>query len=53
MSGWRYTAPVVSMPVYMAYLRARVEHADGTIEVYPVTSLAEVTTGRPTRHPWS
>jgi D-amino-acid oxidase len=45
VSGWRYTAPVVSMPVYMAYLRARFERAGGTIEVNPVTSLAEVTDG--------
>ena len=45
VSGWRYTAPVVSMPVYMAYLRARFERAGGTIEVNPVTSLAEVTGG--------
>ena len=45
VSGWRYTAPVVSMPVYMAYLQARFERAGGTIGVNPVTSLAEVTDG--------
>lgn len=38
--GWHYTAPVATMPVYLEYLRARLERAGGTIEVSPVGSLA-------------
>ena len=45
VSGWRYTAPVVNMPVYLEYLRARFDRAGGRIDVNPVTSLAEVTAG--------
>ena len=45
VSGWRYTAPVVNMPVHLEYLRARLEAAGGRIDVNPVTSLAEVTGG--------
>ena len=45
VSGWRYTAPVVNMPVYLEYLRARLARAGGRIDVNPVTSLADVTTG--------
>jgi len=40
--GWRYTAPVVTMPVYLEYLRARFAGAGGTIKVSPVTSLAAI-----------
>jgi D-amino-acid oxidase len=39
-SGWCYTAPVVTMPLYLDYLRSRYEASGGTIEVAPVTSLA-------------
>jgi D-amino-acid oxidase len=45
VSGWRYTAPLVNMPVYLEYLRARFGRAGGRIDVNPVTSLAEVTGG--------
>jgi D-amino-acid oxidase len=44
VAGWRYRAPVVSMPVYLDYLTARLERAGGKIDVNPITSLAEVTT---------
>ena len=40
-SGWHYTAPVATMPVYLNYLRARLERAGGRLEVSPVRSLAE------------
>jgi D-amino-acid oxidase len=43
VTGWRYRAPVVSMPVYLDYLTARLERAGGKIDVNPVTSLTEVT----------
>src|SRR5215469_1596240 len=46
-SGWRYTAPVVTMPVYLEYLRARYEALGGTIEIAPVASLADVPGGSP------
>jgi D-amino-acid oxidase len=39
-SGWHYTAPLATMPVYLDYLRARFERAGGTIEVMAVASLA-------------
>ncbi len=29
--GWSFVAPVVEMPVYLAWLRARVEELDGTV----------------------
>jgi D-amino-acid oxidase len=43
VAGWRYTAPVVAMPVYLDYLAARLERADVKIVVNPITSLTEVT----------
>jgi D-amino-acid oxidase len=43
VSGWRYTAPVIAMPVYLEYLAARLEQAGVKIHVNPLTSLAEVT----------
>jgi D-amino-acid oxidase len=39
-SGWHYTAPVATMPVYLSYLQARFAQAGGTLEVAPVGSLA-------------
>jgi D-amino-acid oxidase len=39
VSGWWYTAPVVTMPVYLDYLRARYEAAGGSISLEPVSSL--------------
>ncbi|HEY0717569.1 MAG TPA: FAD-dependent oxidoreductase [Streptosporangiaceae bacterium] len=43
VSGWRYTAPVIAMPVYLEYLAGRLARAGVEISVNPVTSLAEVT----------
>jgi D-amino-acid oxidase len=40
-SGWRFTAPLVNMPVYLDYLRGRFENAGGQLEIGTVTSLAE------------
>ena len=31
-AGWRYTAPVIAMPVYLAYLADRLGRAGGTLE---------------------
>jgi D-amino-acid oxidase len=44
--GWRYTAPVITMPVYLGYLAARFERAGGRIDLAPVRSLADVTADR-------
>jgi D-amino-acid oxidase len=42
-SGWHYTAPVATMPVYLDYLRGRFERLpDSRLEVAPVRSLAEL-----------
>jgi D-amino-acid oxidase len=38
-SGWRYSAPLVHMPVYLGYLRARFEAAGGHLEAGTVRSL--------------
>jgi D-amino-acid oxidase len=41
-TGWRYTAPVVTMPVYLEYLLRRYESLGGSIAIEPVTSLASI-----------
>lgn len=40
-SGWWYTAPVVDMPTYVAYLQDRFSRAGGVIEIRPVESLRD------------
>ncbi len=45
--GWYYTAPLVTMPVYLDYLRARFEQAGGAIEVAPAGSLSELAGAAP------
>jgi D-amino-acid oxidase len=40
-AGWRYTAPVVSMPVYLDYLLGRFRQAGGELRIGAVASLAE------------
>ena len=35
-AGWRYTAPVVSMPVYLDYLATRLRRAGGQLTVAPL-----------------
>jgi D-amino-acid oxidase len=37
--GWHYTAPLASMPVYLGYLRARLERAGGVIELGEVAGF--------------
>ncbi len=37
--GWRYSAALVQMPVYLDYLRSRCERAGARLEVAEVTSL--------------
>jgi D-amino-acid oxidase len=38
-AAWRYTAPVVSMPVYLDYLAARLRQAGGQLTAAPLDSL--------------
>ena len=46
-SGWHYTTPLATMPVYLDYLRARFERAGGTIKMSPAGSLAELAGAAP------
>jgi D-amino-acid oxidase len=41
-SGWSYTAPAVSMPVYLEYLLNRYASLGGAVDYATVTSLASV-----------
>jgi D-amino-acid oxidase len=41
-SGWSYTAPAVSMPVYLQYLLDRYASRGGSVEYATVASLASV-----------
>ena len=40
--GWHYTAPTLTMPVYLSYLQARFAKAGGILELARVASLADV-----------
>jgi D-amino-acid oxidase len=42
VTGWRYTAPAVSMPVYLEYLLHRYEGLGGTVTPRTVTALDAV-----------
>lgn len=42
-SGWRYIAPIIDMPPYLAYLERRLRDAGGTLELGRVRSLDETT----------
>ena len=46
-SGWRFTAPVITMPVYLDYLLARFRDAGGELEAgrHAFGSLAEAAAG--------
>jgi D-amino-acid oxidase len=47
LSGWRYTAPIVDMPVYLDYLERRVAGAGIPIEETVVGSLRAATRSAP------
>jgi D-amino-acid oxidase len=47
VTGWRYVAPVMDMPVYLGYLVNRLVDAGGKLEAGTVTSLDEVRTQAP------
>ncbi len=41
VSGWRYTAPVIDMPVYLRYLMRRLRAAGGVITLGTISSFEE------------
>ncbi len=41
-SGWRFQAPIIEMPLYLSFLRRRVEALGGEIRLHDVRSLAEL-----------
>jgi D-amino-acid oxidase len=45
--GWRYAAPVATMPVYLGYLLDRFERAGGQVTVDPVRGIAPAADGQP------
>jgi D-amino-acid oxidase len=47
-TGWRYTAPLVDMPIYLGYLERRFTVAGGTIEICRIDSLDEAIGTAPT-----
>ena len=47
VAGWRYTAPVASMPVYLDYLVTRFRRAGGQVQASTVTSLADAARDTP------
>ncbi|MGH3155178.1 MAG: FAD-dependent oxidoreductase [Streptosporangiaceae bacterium] len=47
VTGWKYRAPVVSMPVYLGYLLDRFTGGGGRVEVATVGSLAEAAAAAP------
>jgi D-amino-acid oxidase len=42
-TGWRFIAPLVDMPTYLAYLKRRLTAAGGIIEIRRVNDLGEAT----------
>lgn len=42
VSGWRYTAPLATMPVYLDYLAERFERAGGVIETGVINDLTSL-----------
>jgi D-amino-acid oxidase len=49
VAGWRYTAPVAFMPVYLDYLVSRFRRAGGHVDASAVTSLAGAARETPAR----
>jgi len=46
-TGWRFTAPVVEMPVYLGYLERRLAIAGGSIELRRIASLTQASAVAP------
>ena len=47
VTGWRFTAPMVNMPIYLEYLQRRLAAAGGSIELRRISSLHEATDAAP------
>ena len=47
VAGWRYAAPVVTMPAYLGYLRERFAAGGGELQIAAVGSLAEAAGAAP------
>ena len=47
VTGWRFTAPVLDMPLYLSYLQRRLAATGVTVEVRMVSSFAEATVAAP------
>ncbi len=46
-TGWRFTAPVATMPVYLGYLLSRFEASGGQCQISPVASLSDTSLAAP------
>lgn len=46
-AGWRFTAPLIDMPVYLDYLERRFAAAGGTSEIRRIRSLTEAAEAAP------
>jgi len=46
-TGWRFTAPLIDMPVYLDYLEGRLVAAGGTSEIRRISSLSEAADAAP------
>jgi D-amino-acid oxidase len=47
VSGWRFSSPVLTMPVYLGYLLDRFTSAGGDVQVATVASLTEASVNAP------
>lgn len=47
VDGWTFASPVVEMPIYLAWLRERVEALGGTVTRMNLRSLPDTAGGRP------
>jgi D-amino-acid oxidase len=47
VAGWRFTAPLVEMPVYLPYLVGRLRRAGGRLDRQPVASLEQALSAAP------
>jgi D-amino-acid oxidase len=46
-AGWRFAAPLVTMPVHLGYLERRFAAAGGTIRIHRIATLGEAVTAAP------
>jgi D-amino-acid oxidase len=46
VAGWRFTAPMIDMPIYLRYLEQRFKAAGGSVDIRRISSLSEATKTR-------